>query len=1301
MSPATPETRLSSLDQIFRESVQRHHRRPALECQGKVFTYGQLEEQVAAWAGVLADLGAGPGRTVALFLPRSHDHILALLAVLRTGAAYVPMDPAIPLDRARTILKDAGVSVTVTTGERWQALGVDGKAALMDQARPAAKSLVASPAGRGDLAYIIYTSGSTGTPKGVPITHGNALTFLEGEADVFEIRPDDRVYQGFSIAFDASVEEIWLALRNGATLVVADEGMATAGSSLPAMLAHARITVLSTVPTVLAMMEETVPGIRLLITGGEACPEALVAKWAPGRRMVNTYGPTETTVVSTWADVVPGEKVTIGEPLPGYLAMVVDEQMAPVADGVDGELLIGGGAVSPGYLGRPDLNEKKFLTRDGVRWYRTGDKVMRQDGNLVFHGRIDDQVKLRGFRIELGEIEAALGDLPAVARAAVTRREDEPGLAYLAAYVVLHPGRPFDEKATREALKGRLPAYMVPSVFTVMEKFPATAGGKVDKNRLPAPDRTRGEAGGKAPATANEKVLHDLWSSYFAPQPVSTTDHFFDLGGHSLLATRLVSDLRAGGAHGDISVMDVYGHPVLSELAARLDELDGENTAKTEHARNRVSPVRHFFCGLGQLAAFYPILLIASASTVLTFFVYQQLFERKQQITITVLIAIALLLSMRPIQMLAAVGLKWVLLGRFRAGSWPVWGFYYFRFWLVRQLLTSFNSRAFLSTPAMSLYYRLLGARIGKGVHLQTEGLLATDLITIGDHTTVGKDAWLPGYVVENGRLIVGPVTIGRGCVVGARSLLAPGSRMGDGSELGDGALLREGMAIPDGEYWKGAPARAAGPARNPDWAREDARPSSHPASLWFGYGLGALCLPLFPMAAALPGALLLRYVEYHWCDFYGQYWDIWKIALTAPAAVGLFVVLLCLEIAAAKWILTGHQSAGVYPLRSLRQVRKWFVDSLLHLSQDLLFPLYSTIYLPPWFRLMGARLGKRVEVSTAEHINPDLLQLGDGSFVADAVFLGAAEVRKGWVRLAPVSVGKNAFLGNNSVVPAGTVMADESLVGVLSMPPEDESQSRMPHASWLGIPGFRLPRRQESTAFGDEVTYHPSRRLVLYRAFIEGIRVILPGSVMVTLIMCLLLAAGHLLDEEILSVWELLLVYPVLSGAVGVLSIAFTIALKWVVMGRYRPREKPLWDPFVWKSELVTATHEHLAVPSMAGMFQGTPFMPWYFRLLGSRFGRRVFLDTFYITEFDLVAVGDEACVNHHVDCQTHLFEDRVMKMDLVRIDAGASVGPSAVVLYGGTVSAGAVVEGRTLIMKGETIPPDTRWTGSPAVRG
>ena len=425
-----------------------------------------------------------------------------------------------------------------------------------------------------------------------------------------------------------------------------------------------------------------------------------------------------------------------------------------------------------------------------------------------------------------------------------------------------------------------------------------------------------------------------------------------------------------------------------------------------------------------------------------------------------------------------------------------------------------------------------------------------------------------------------------------------------------------------------------------------------------------------------------------------------WKILFAAPAASAAYVVVLCLIIALAKRLLLGRVKPGIYPLHSLWYVRHWFIGCLMNMSLELLFPLYSSIYLPPWLRLLGAKFGKNVEVSTAENFNPDLVDLDEGVFVADAVCLGASEIREGWVRLLPVKVGKNSFLGNSAVIPGGTSLGADSLVGVLSMPPQNPADALLNDSSWLGIPSFALPHREKNTGFGLERTYKPTKRLRLLRGLIEFIRVILPTTIAIIAAFVMFLLLSDLLYQQELEFVGTVLLFPVFLFLLGLFCMGCSIVLKWVIIGRYKPAEHPLWSHFVWRTELMAAVHEHLAMPALGGMLLGTPFLPWYFRLLGARIGRRCCLETPYLNEFDLIHLGNDVCLGYHSDPQTHLFEDRVMKMSTVKIGDNCSVGPHSVVLYDAEMKPGSRLDGNSLLMKGETLPPYTRWHGSPAQR-
>ncbi|MCQ6252821.1 non-ribosomal peptide synthase/polyketide synthase [Streptomyces malaysiensis] len=548
--------------------------------------YAELDERANRLARHLVGHGVGPEGRVVLLMDRSPDLITALLAVLKSGAAYVPIDPDQPAERIAHLCADAAPVAILTTTAAAAATPLPGPAPIVVDA-PAVQAAVAAlpghPLAQADRttplrpdhpAYVIYTSGSTGTPKGVVVPHAGAVNLLAFRWPHLE--PGGRLLQFASIGFDVATWEIMTAFAAGACLVVAPAAELLPGAGLEETVARHGVTHLQLPPTVLGMVAEPhrLACVRTLLVAGEALGSALVDRWGADHWFGNAYGPTEITVIAA-ADgpLRPGDAPTIGRPLPGVRLYVLDAHLHPVPDGVDGDLYVAGRGVARGYLDRHSLTAERFVADPfglpGTRMYRTGDTVRRTpEGRLLYVGRSDDQVKIRGFRIEPGEIEAHLADHVRVAQAAVVVREDTPGDKRLTAYVVpAGPAGPDLPAALRGHLASRLPAYLVPSAFVVLDRLPLSVNGKLDRAALPSPEHGTGPA--TRPADPREELLCSVFAQVLGVDRVGVDDDFFALGGHSLLAVRLVSRIRTVLGV-EIPVQAVFELPTVALLAARL-----------------------------------------------------------------------------------------------------------------------------------------------------------------------------------------------------------------------------------------------------------------------------------------------------------------------------------------------------------------------------------------------------------------------------------------------------------------------------------------------------------------------------------------------------------------------------------------------------------------------------------------------------------------------------------------------------------------------------------------------------------
>ena len=1258
-----------TLVDILRESADQYGDEPAVDNGAQVLTYTELLEAGDEVAAELNRAGVGPGDRVGVRIASgTTDLYVAIVGILLAGAAYVPVDADDPDERAALVFQEADVAAVVGTD------------LVVDSRRIAIGPAESEPPGPEDDAWVIFTSGSTGRPKGVAVTHRNAAAFVDAESRMFliakPIGPGDRVMAGLSVAFDASCEEMWLAWAHGGCLVPAPRSLVRSGMDLGPWLVANDITVVSTVPTLVALWPaEALAAVRLVILGGEACAPELAARLVvEGREVWNTYGPTEATVVACAAQLDGGPVVRIGLPLDGWDLAVVGTDGHPVPLGEIGELIIGGVGLAR-YLD-PVKDAEKYAPMITLGWpraYRSGDLVRSDPAGLRFVGRADDQVKVGGRRIELGEVDSALLALPGVSAAAAAVRKTGSGVSMLVGYVAVTES--FDRDAALQELRSVLPAALVPRL-AVVDDLPTRTSGKIDRDALPWPLPGADPDQAAPPLEGTAGWVQGIWIDLLGSDGAPDED-FFDSGGGSLSAAQLVSRLRE--RFPDVTVAHVYAHPTLRRLAAFLDTLEGDEVGRTE-AVGRVplrmqaaqvvgSAVLRTVSGLRWLT------WIAGASTLAAQWFSVDWLPR---VGWGWIVGGWLVLVFPPGRMLLSAGVARLVLTGVSPGAYRRGGLLHWRIWFAERAVDELGAQNLSGAPWMRQYARLLGASIGAHVDLHSLPPV-TGLLLLEDGCAVEPEVDLAGHWIEGDVVHVGAIRVGPDAQVGARSTLLPGADIGAGAEVAPGSAVFG--AVPDGEWWFGSPARRGGKARGPV---QTGRPENRDGWL-AAYAGSAVLISLLPVVAVVAGVapflpVVLREPTLADAARLG-------VVVAPAAAVLTFVVLAVLVWACVRW--WGHGVVeGAHPVYSGRAWRAWSVLRILDEARTWLFPLYSSALTPWWLRALGARVGRDVEASTVLMI-PKLVTVADGAFLADDTLLGAYELGGGWLRVGPVKVGKHAFVGNSGMTAPGRKVPRQGLVAVLSAAPARARAKR--GTSWLGSPP--TPLRRSGVEVDVSRTFAPPRRLRVARAVTELCRVV-PVVVQAWLYLAVVVTGLALLTRS--GLLAALLMGLVLLAA-GAVAAGVTLAAKWLLVGRLRPMERPLWSSFVWRNELADTFVEVLAAPWFARAAAGTPVLNLWLRAMGARIGKGVWCGTYWLPETDLVRLGDGATVNHGCVVQTHLFHDRVLSMDEVVLRAGATVGPNSVVLPAATVGRHSTVGPASLVMRGESVPDRTRWIGNP----
>ncbi|EAU41995.1 peptide synthetase [Fulvimarina pelagi HTCC2506] len=1300
----------------------------AVETENSTVTYRELDERANRMAHMLVETGLEPGGRVAIRLERSADLYVAMLAISKAGGAYVPLDPGFPAERILFICEDAGVSHLISCSPADTIL--HGLACVLIDPNANAAAIAAMPSTRpqpretadDSLAYVIYTSGTTGKPKGVPIDHSMIVNFLRVACETYGYRETDRVYQGLTIAFDFSIEEILVPLCVGATLVPpAAEHGSLVGQDLSNFLVSRRITALCCVPTVLASFDDELPDLRFILASGEACPKDLVARWwAPDRVFINAYGPTETTVTATLAVLDPDVDVTIGRPLPTYSAVILAEgETRALPFGEIGEISIAGPGLSRGYLNRPEQTARAFIPdflsipdNTSGMIYRTGDLgFFNSEGEIEYLGRIDTQVKIRGYRIELSEIESVLMKIPAIAQAAVDKVEPRPGEVMLAAWYSVRDGfeAPLREDVFRQ-MRMELPSYMVPAFFEKLDRLPMLPSQKVDRKSLPMPtgERLANAANAYvAPEDEIEIAIANVFAEVLGLKRVSIEDDLFDdLGADSLLIAKACATIRRIIPGSSPSMRDAYANRTvrtLSETVSGQVALSEARTSKPlcKHIRgfpdlHVASDFSYYACGLGQLATYlvYSFVWIWALSAGINWAVAA---ETLAVVYLRLVLFGAVYLTGL---LILPIAVKWLLVGRFAVQRIPVWSFGYYRFWLVKTLIRANPVLLFVGTPFYNVYLRLLGAKIGRDVVLMSSLTpVATDLIEIGNGAVINKDVKYSGYRVTRGWIETGPVTIGRNAHIGDESVLDIDTELAEDCDLAHASSLTSGQRTVAGKSYHGTPAVITE-------GRFRIEASYAPSALRGALFNLVQFANLFFVAAALP---ILTIVA-----IYRQETGVMRVSEAGEQTIlrhiaeqfgwaGAFVVATTL--AGALFALTLPRLYAAF----LKPGREYRLYGLHHLAARAVtgatnLKFYNTLFgdsalAPYYLRALGYKLDLSIQTGSnfgnvQKHDSPYLCEIGKGTMISDGLAQSHLLTTNASFKLEPTCIGAHNFFGNAVVMPAGARIGDNVLVGTKTLVPVHGPLRE--NTGILGSPAFEIPR---SVKRDREFDYVKDERILKER--------------LARKLKANLATIGYFLLSRWIATAVVFVFLPIIielegQGWIGALEIALivlpmavclfsvSVACEWIGRGfkRHRPQYCSIYDPYYWRHERYWKLTELVLFNALVG----TPFRGLVWKAFGVKWGRKVFDDGVLFSERTMVEVGDYCSFNEQTVVQSHSLEEGAFKSDHSVVRCGATLGVNAFVHYGAVVGENAVLDCDAFLMKGETMTAGSFWQGNPA---
>lgn len=1288
----------------------------ALDSVKEKVTFAALRNRSLQMARIFAAHGLREGARIGILLDRSADALATVLAASRLGVAYVPLDAGFPAARISYMLRDAEASHVITTKQYLPLFAecrVDTLLPDEEELKDESEWVPSENETSDPIAYIIYTSGTTGHPKGVPIRHSSITQFIRTAAHLYGFHSDDRVFQGMTMAFDFSFEETWVPLVSGATLVPAPNGIKLAGEELAQFIQERKITALCCVPTLLSTIPQVIPGLRLLIVSGEACPPDVIRPWLSNRRRVlNVYGPTETTVSATWTVVKPGSEQGIGGPLPGYSAVIIDPTTGlPVKPGESGELCIGGIGVFEGYLNNPEKTAGAFYhdfiglpDNPGGRLYRTGDLAKITGKNEIqYLGRIDTQVKIRGYRIELEEIEALARSVDGVGQAIVEPFRSPGSAVSLVAYLTpAVQGRRIDVAEVDRILRRSLPSYMVPAYYEQLDSLPRLPSNKVDRKALPPPKNARfsaRDAQACPPQSDTERWLANLLCRVLNLDELSVDADFFEeLGADSLSMATFVALTRNEQDRPMISMRDVYTHRTVQKLARWLDTTKSKTSSQSvptpfakpsERLRgcalcSRLSERLVF--GFGQvcvwlLAAFLFFWALLHATH--WFHESRSLGEMLFRGTI----AGNLLFWGTGMLMIA---LKWLVVGRFTTQPIKLWSFSHFRFYVGKFVIRLNPFQIFRGTPLYPPFLRSLGARVGKDLLFMGMPPVCIDLLQIGHRVVIRDDVVMNGYTVADGSIFPGPVVIGDDVLVGEATTLGIYTRLEVGACIGIQSDVPEGTTIVAGASVAGTPVR---PTDIP-LEQVERRPISPRRKFLYGAFLLILSAlitnPLFLSVAAIIGSRT-KWIGAH--------------SLTVLLAAGIiyFAILIlgiCGMLAIPRLLQPLVPADKVFPVYGFR----YFIAGLIRLTSNSahlnhLFGDSSLIVY--WLRALGYDLRNSVQTGSnfglaQKHHSPFLCSFEGKTMVSDGLAIINQETVHGAFILRRINFKRDTFMGNNLHIPASAEPGENCLIATkAALPPSGQLGNGV---GILGSPAFPIPRiverdKRYATPLDPQQLPISLRRKL--KANLAGIALyLLRNWVLAGLSLVFLERTFHLTHG---------LPIPAEAGALSLAAVAALFGSTFVGVfferlalgfGVLKPYEASLYNPAFWRHERFwkLSHNKDLAI------FNGTPFKPFFLRIEGLRCGRNLFDDGAIIAEPTLVSIGDNTTLNQNAVIQCHSLEEGGIKCDRVKIGDRFVAEPMAFIHYGVCIANDCRVGANALMMKGSVATQGSTWNGNPA---